>query len=201
MQKRSLETRRRMMNSALECFARNGYAATGIVEICEAADVSKGAFYHHFPSKQSIFMALLEDWLHTIDAQLDASRQGALSTPQALRQMSEMMTGVFAQAGGHLPMFLEFWTQANHDLLIWQAVIDPYQRYETYFSLMIKQGITEGSLKPVDPDSAARTIVSLALGLLLQGLLDPTGAQWDQVAKQSIQFLLGGLANDNQIGR
>jgi AcrR family transcriptional regulator len=193
MQKRSLETRTRIMKAALECFSRAGYAATGVTEICEAADVSKGAFYHHFPSKQSIFLALLQDWLQTIDAQLDASRLGALSTPQALRQMSEMMTGVFAQAGGHLPMFLEFWTQAHHDPLIWQAIIEPYQRYETYFSLMIQQGIAEGSLKPVDADSAARTIVSLALGVLLQGLLDPTGAQWDQVAKQSVQFLLEGL--------
>jgi AcrR family transcriptional regulator len=193
MQKRSLETRTRIMKAALECFSRAGYVATGVTEICEAADVSKGAFYHHFPSKQSIFLALLQDWLQTIDAQLDASRLGALSTPQALRQMSEMMTGVFAQAGGHLPMFLEFWTQANHDPLIWQAIIEPYKRYETYFSLMVKQGIAEGSLKPVDADSAARTIVSLALGVLLQGLLDPTGAQWDQVGKQSVQFLLEGL--------
>jgi AcrR family transcriptional regulator len=194
MQKRSLETRTRIMNAALECFSRAGYAATGVIEICEAAGVSKGAFYHHFPSKQSIFLALLHDWLQSIDAQLEASRQGALSTTQALRQMSELMTGVFEQAGGHLPLFLEFWTQANHDPLIWQAIIEPYQRYETYFSLMIKQGIAEGSLKPVDADSAARTLVSLALGLLLQGLLDPAGARWEQVAEQSIQFLLDGIS-------
>jgi hypothetical protein len=59
---------------------------------------------------------------------------------------------------------------------------------------MIKQGIAEGSLKPVDADYAARTIVSLALGLLLQGLLDPTGAQWGLVTQQSIQFLLDGIS-------
>jgi AcrR family transcriptional regulator len=194
MQKRSLETRNCIMNAALACFARAGYAATGVAEICDTAGVSKGAFYHHFPSKQSVFLALLQDWLLTIDTLLEASRQKSQSIPQALRQMSEMMTGVFAQAGGRLPMFLEFWTQANHDPLIWQAIIEPYQRYETFFCLMIKQGIAEGSLKPVDADNAARTIVSLALGLLLQGLLDPTGAQWGLVTQQSIQFLLDGIS-------
>jgi AcrR family transcriptional regulator len=141
MQKRSIETRSRILSAALECFARAGYDATGVAEICAVAKVSKGAFYHHFPTKQSVFQALLDDWLITIDMMLDSSRQGTTSAPQALRQMSELMTGVFAQAGGRLPMFLEFWTQASHDPLIWQEVIQPYQRYATYFNTMIKEGI------------------------------------------------------------
>jgi len=193
MQKRSIETRTRILEAALECFARSGYDATGVAEICDTAGVSKGAFYHHFPTKQTVFLALMHDWLLTIDTLMDASRAGAKSTPQAFRQMSEMMTGVFVQASGRLPLFLEFWTQASRDPQVWQALVEPYQRYADYFSTFVKEGIDEGSLKPIDPDVAARAIVSLALGLLLQGLLDPQGADWGKVTQQSIQILLTGL--------
>ncbi len=193
MQKRSLETRTRILNAALDCFAQTGYEASSVAEICQAAGVSKGAFYHHFPSKQALFLALLESWLETIDSMMEINRRTAPSSAQALRQMSELMTHVFAQAGGRLPMFLEFWTQASHDPQIWQAVVQPYQRYQDYFSELIQAGITEGSFKPVDVDATARMLVSLALGLLLQGLLDPQGTDWDRVTRQSVELFLSGL--------
>lgn len=193
MQQRSVETHTQILESALLLFAQNGYDATGVAEICKAANVSKGAFYHHFPSKQSVFLALLQDWLGTIDTMLSASRQGAQSVPQALRRMSAIMTGVYDQAGGSLPMFLEFWTQASHDPLVWQAVVQPYQRYQSYFQALIQEGVDQGSLKPVDADATARTIVSMALGLLLQGLLDPRGTNWDKVTAVSIELLLNGI--------
>ncbi len=193
MQKRSLETRTRILQAATLLFARFGYDATGVAEICEAAGVSKGAFYHHFTSKQAIFMSLLDGWLALIDIQLTTVRQGTQNIPQALIKMSNLMRGVFESASGQLPIFLEFWTQASHDPAIWQAVIKPYHRYREYFKTMIQQGIEEGSLEPVDADVAARAIVSLALGLLLQGLLDQQETSWDLVTQQSIQYLLDGI--------
>jgi len=36
-----------------------GYPATSVDEVCEAAEVSKGSFYHHFKSKQELAMAVL----------------------------------------------------------------------------------------------------------------------------------------------
>jgi hypothetical protein len=38
-------------------------------------------------------------------------------------------------------------------------------------------------------------IVSLAVGLVLQGVLDPHSADWANVAKQSMQLLMNGMAN------
>ncbi|MCX6071787.1 MAG: helix-turn-helix domain containing protein, partial [Chloroflexi bacterium] len=56
-------TEARILDAAAECFGRRGYDATGVADLCETAGVSKGAFYHHFPSKQAVFMALLNRWL------------------------------------------------------------------------------------------------------------------------------------------
>ena len=56
-------TRRALLKSAERAFARRGYAATSIEDIVKSARVTRGALYHHFSSKQEIFVAVLEDLL------------------------------------------------------------------------------------------------------------------------------------------
>ncbi|MEJ5241152.1 MAG: TetR/AcrR family transcriptional regulator [Anaerolineales bacterium] len=193
MQQRSLETRARLLDAALKRFARDGYNATSVETICADAGVSKGAFYHHFPSKQALFLALLEGWLTTIQGGLEASRRERAS--ETLMEMSNLLPSVLDSADARLPMFLEFLLQAMRDQQIWQATIEPYRRYRQYFAQIIQQGIADGSFGKVDPQIAGQILVSLALGLLLQGLLDPEGGDWEKVAQESMKIFLKGLAN------
>jgi AcrR family transcriptional regulator len=50
-QQRGEETHARILEAAAACFGQHGYDAVGVAEICRQANVTKGAFYHHFPSK------------------------------------------------------------------------------------------------------------------------------------------------------
>ncbi|MGE5222235.1 MAG: TetR/AcrR family transcriptional regulator [Omnitrophica WOR_2 bacterium] len=193
MQQRSEETRTHILEAALQLFSQHGYDATGIAEVCQAAGVSKGAFYHHFPSKLALFLQLLQNWLIEINRQLAVVQDGAQDIPQTLFQMAGKMQWVFQEAQGKLPLFLEFWLQASRDPQIRAAVNKPYRQYHEYFAGLIQQGIDEGSLKPVDPQAAARILVALATGLLLQGLLDPDGADWGAVTQESIQLFIAGM--------
>lgn len=195
-QRRSEETHERILQAAAEGFAQNGYDSTSVAEICERAGVSKGAFYHHFPSKQDVFLELLNHWLAELDVQMAVVRDQALTVPEGLVLMADMAKLVFEVAEGYLPIFLEFWAKASRDPEVWQATIAPYRRYRNFFVHMIETGISEGSLKPVDPDTAALVVVSLAIGLILQGLLDPEGADWGQAVQEGIHILLGGLETE-----
>jgi len=192
-QRRGEETRSHILRAAEECFARYGYDATGVAEICRRAGVTKGAFYHHFPSKQAVFLELLNRWLATLDAQFAAVRAGAKDIPEALLRMAGMVGRIFEEEGGRLPMFLEFWSKAAHDPMVWQATISPYRRYRAFFTGMVEAGIAEGTLHSVDPEVAAGAIVSLAVGLVMQGLMDPQGADWGEVAQEGVRILLEGL--------
>lgn len=197
-QPRAEETRSRILTAAQASFARYGYDATGVAEICRLANVSKGAFYHHFPSKQAMFLELLNHWLAELDMQLETARAGATTVPEALAQMAGMARLVFQAADGQLPIFLEFWTKAAHDPAVWQAMIAHYRRYQAFFADMIKAGITEGTILPVEAETTAQVIVSLAVGLVLQGLLDPHGADWGQVAQEGIRMVLDSIGSNDQ---
>jgi AcrR family transcriptional regulator len=198
MQNRSQQTRQHILTAALLVFARDGYSASSVNEICAEAGVSKGAFFHHFPTKQAVFLTLLDNWLAQLDAQMESIRKAYQGVPQVLIQMAGLMGNVYQAAGGYLPVFLEFWTQASHDPAVWQAVIAPYRRYQDYFTSLVQAGIEEGSLKPVDPILAARALVAQAIGLLLQGVLDPTGADWASETSRSIQLLVDRLQMEVQ---
>ena len=191
------ETRDRILAAAEECFAARGFDATGVAEICERAGVTKGAFYYHFASKQALFLELLKRWLAVLDAQLEVIGSGAQTVPQALQEMTCVVGLVFRQADGKLPLFLEFWSQASRDPAVWQATIAPYRRYRDRFARMIEAGIAEGTLRPVDADVAASTLVSLAVGLIMQGMMDPDGADWGEVAMQSMRWFVASLETDS----
>jgi AcrR family transcriptional regulator len=192
-QQRSEETRSRILEAALGCFAERGYDATSVAEICQRAGVSKGAFYHHFASKQALFVALLDQWLAALDGQLAGLRSPAVPALQSLQAMVTLLQQVFRDASGRLPMFLEFWRQAARDETIWQATTAPFQRYHALLAGIIRAGIAEGSLRPCDPASAARVMVSMAVGMVLQSALDPTGNDWEQSAQAGVDMLLHGL--------
>jgi hypothetical protein len=59
---------------------------------------------------------------------------------------------------------------------------------------MIQEGIDQGSLKPVDAQLAARVLVSLAVGLLMQTLFDPKATDWQHETRRSVELLLNGIA-------
>jgi AcrR family transcriptional regulator len=194
MQHRSEETHSRILESAYQLFSQNGYDVTSVADICYSAGVSKGAFYHHFSSKQAIFMELMESWLEGLDAGFQIAQHETESIPQAILQMATMAGNVAQSAEVNLSIILEFWNQASRDPAIWKAAIAPYRRYQDFFTALIQEGIDQGSFREeIDPLAASRALVSLAMGLLMQAVFDPKNINWGEEVHHSIEFLLRGL--------
>lgn len=59
-QARAQDRQRRILDAALSVFTRRGYGSASVDEIADESATSKGGVYFHFPSKQSIFGALMD---------------------------------------------------------------------------------------------------------------------------------------------
>jgi AcrR family transcriptional regulator len=64
---RSSRSRKAILKSALRLFSTRGYGATSVRDIAEAARLSTGNVYHHFPDKDALFRALLDEYWAAID--------------------------------------------------------------------------------------------------------------------------------------
>ncbi|NYH78327.1 MULTISPECIES: TetR/AcrR family transcriptional regulator [Actinopolyspora] len=70
--------RRQILDGSRACFARHGYEGATVRRLEEATGLSRGAIFHHFKDKESLFLALAED---------DAERMADVVAQQGLVQV------------------------------------------------------------------------------------------------------------------
>lgn len=76
-QARSGITRRKIITAAVDVFSEMGYPATGLGEIIERAEMTKGALYYHFDSKESLAEAIIDESGATMLAALRSITESA----------------------------------------------------------------------------------------------------------------------------
>ena len=195
IQQRAEETRTRILSAAQACFSRSGFAAASVADICAEAGVTKGAFYYHFSSKQNLFFELLKSWLVVVDSGLETARGQTATVCDGLVQMAGATRVIFENSVGYLPLFLEFWQQSIRDPQVWQQVKAPYRGYQQYFRQIVEAGVADGSLQVENPTVAANALLGMAVGLILQGLIDPSEADWANTMQDSVRMMLRGFGS------
>lgn len=80
-------TRTRLVKIAYHLFGTKGYEATSIEEVLERAGVSKGALYHHFPSKEALFEAVF------IEGERDCMKQVAAAAMTETDNVEQLRVG------------------------------------------------------------------------------------------------------------
>jgi len=73
--------RRKLLDAAITIIRQKGYAATSVDEVCARAGVTKGAFFHYFPSKNSLAVAAAGRWTELSDALFSAAPYQRFNDP------------------------------------------------------------------------------------------------------------------------
>ena len=75
------QSRLRFLDAALYVFRAKGYSATRIEDICAAAGLSKGSFFHHFKTKEELALAAADHFAATADAAFAAAPYQEIEDP------------------------------------------------------------------------------------------------------------------------
>jgi TetR/AcrR family transcriptional regulator, transcriptional repressor for nem operon len=75
------EARQRLLTAAMDLIRRQGFAATSVDDLCAAAGVTKGAFFHHFASKEALGVAVVDHWTETTGAMFAAHEYNTKADP------------------------------------------------------------------------------------------------------------------------
>ena len=195
-QARSEATRRKIIASAVELFNEIGYPATGLGDIIERAEMTKGALYYHFDSKESLATAIIEEGSAKLVA---AFRNITASSAPALESIIHgifvvadlLRTDQIARSGTQL---LRAFGEFN------DAAARTYDSWVAEMTERARQAIDEGDLRDdLDPQAVGETIVGLMLGVELLASATTAGADVLQRVARTWQVLLPGIVSQESL--
>lgn len=147
------QTKRRILEAAADVFADKGYYGAAVDDIVRASDTSKGSFYHFFPSKQGIFLALVDHMYSVLLRRVEAAieeEQGALSKVDAA------LRTVLSEFSRHRRLAKIMLIEAAG---LGHAFNDKLFELHAGFAELIKRyldrAVAEGSIPPLDTEIAA----------------------------------------------
>jgi AcrR family transcriptional regulator len=183
--------RERILDAAVELFATQGYDATRVAQITERAQVARGGFYHHFPSKQDLLYAAYGDLITlqlTRLATILARNDPPAVTLRALIDDAVVTTAASAQRA--LVAFREI-TRLDGERA--DRHRQARRRYQEAVVKLIREAQADGTFQPVaSPDTVALTIFGVINELPLW--YRPTGSKAaTQIATELADFVLAGL--------
>ena len=142
-----------------------GYEAMSIQDVLEAQEVSKGAFYHYFDSKQALLEAVVERFADGAMARMAP----ILSDPNlsALEKLERVFAGIAgwkAERKDLVLAIIEVWSSDSNAIVREKLRRMTLRLVTPLFSAVIKQGIDEGMFNVASPDETATVLLSVMLG-------------------------------------
>jgi AcrR family transcriptional regulator len=188
------ERRQSIIEAAWRCAARKGFGDLTVDEVCAEADLSKGAFYGYFDSKQALLLALLEEDASVLDKILERLNATSISNVERLRQFTRAMLER-GEDPARVQVRADLWAAMLTEKLVRQRFSASVQRRREVLREWITMAIANRELVDIPAPANAFAAILLALGdgLTLHAGLDPAGFRWPNIRKV-LDAILGGLA-------
>lgn len=168
------QTRERLVVTARELFLRDGYHATSLERVAEAAGYSKGAVYSNFRNKDELCLAAIDAIYAAEVAAVDSALRGADTMEAQLTSIAGWADRVLGDQG-LTTLLIEFGLQARRDPEIRAQLTERGSGMRAAISAAVAEQGHRFALSPrLSADDLATAALSLALGLGLMRALDPS---------------------------
>jgi TetR/AcrR family transcriptional regulator, repressor for uid operon len=165
------EVRGRIIQSAIECFSKNGFDRTRMDDISLLAELSKGTLYNYFDNKEDLFNAICEDSLDLLKIQLDLlftnNRNDLISNAELFYENFQKI-----QKEGSAKVFFEALSESTRNSklqkILFKHRLKIYKVVENYLQIQRDKGFFKGEMNLT---YIASGMVSLFDGITVGSLL------------------------------
>src|SRR5579862_464998 len=162
-----LPARQRILNAAVTLFAEKGFNGTTTRTIARAANVNEALIFRHFPTKQDLYVAIIQEKIEH-QSRRNLVDAAAATDPDDAAVFRRIALGMFetVEADPEFLRLLYFSALEGHELS--KLFFDSYvQRLQTLLQERVRSGTDSGRFRQIDPYLAARAFLGMFANYLL----------------------------------
>ena len=192
----NFEVRRQaIIDTSALVFARQGYHATGIMELCAANRLGKGALYHYIGSKEELLAAIHDRVMDEVMAGADRVAEAGGSPSQQLSLLGDELLDVIHRYPDHVWVFLHEFPALTGERA--EQFRERRRAYERRVEAVLEAGVETGEFRDIEPRLTAMAWLGMHnytyLWLKAGG---PLSAR--DVAKPFADIFMRGIANPSE---
>ncbi len=184
--------RQAIIDTSAPVFARHGYHATGIMELCAANELGKGALYYYIGSKEELLAAIHDRVMDEVMIGADRVAQAGGSPSEQLAMLGDELLDVIHRYPDHVWVFLHEFPALTGERA--ERFRGRRRDYERRIEAVLQSGVDSGEFRAIDPKLTARAWLGMHnytyLWLKASG---PLTAR--DVAKPFADIFILGIAN------
>ena len=162
-----VSTRDRIVAAGFQLFLKHGFDGTGLSQILSATNLSKGAFYHHFPTKEALYREVIVKFFLEPVRQFDFDRFDTLQ----LRDSRDILAGAYVDlpgavtaAGIDMARYFALFFEAFSRLDDFRAEMRTY--YQALLKSLARRSFDQYEVDPKTAETHALNIVAALEGRL-----------------------------------
>jgi TetR/AcrR family transcriptional regulator, cholesterol catabolism regulator len=146
--------RQAIVDTSARVFARRGYHATGIMDLCAANDLGKGALYHYIGSKEELLAAIHDRVMDEVMLGGTRVTEAGGSPSQQLAMLGEELLDVIHRYPDHVWVFLHEFPALTGERA--EQFRGRRRKYEQQVEGVLRAGVDSGEFRDIDPWLTAR---------------------------------------------
>ncbi|HEU4947334.1 MAG TPA: TetR/AcrR family transcriptional regulator [Kribbella sp.] len=170
-----LARRRQIVAAGRRCVAEQGFHKTTMADVIRESELSAGAVYGYFKSKDEIVAAIADEALSTVDEVFTAilATEDVLTPVAALRTTLEHVVRIAEAPGGDFTRVgLQAWAEALHNDTIHATAEGKFRLLRGHFADVARRAQADGTVAAdADPEAVAQVMFALIPGFILQRLI------------------------------
>ena len=198
-QERGQTRRQRILDAAVQVFTRKGYRDAGMEDIAVEAETSKGGLYFHFPSKQALFVQLLDHMTHLLIERTEEAMAGAPDPVARADAALRIVLHTFAAHRGLTRLFLVDALGAGPEFNLKMHAV--HEQFITLIRHHLDEAVAAGAIAPIDTDLAALVWFGALNQVVTRWALAPTAGPLEEIYPALRVLLLRSIGIEADAGK